>query len=364
MPIVVQPRQFDPRKTIFVGSVIVALTVWMIFRGQPAPDQLSLDGFTMGTTYSIKAINEDLSVTEFKALREDVERLLEDLNDQMSTYRDQSEISRFNRSDSIDPFEVSPSFAKVVQAALDVGERSKNAFDPALDPLINLWGFGHRRPSPGLPSEEQIQLALKKTGYANLEIVSQTWIRKKVPGLQLNLNAIAKGYAVDAISDLLRNRGLANTFVEIGGEIYVRGLGEGGRPWRVGIETPNPDLLPGESLDAVIELVDKAIATSGRYRNFILDKEGNTLSHILDPRTGHPVTHRLASVSVVATDCMFADGIATAVFVMGEEEGLDWIESMPDVEAFFIIAESDGSFRRILSSGFAILGLEKPSESN
>lgn len=312
----------------------------------------------MGTTYSIKAFNEGLSFPEIRELQKDVERLLEDLNDQMSTYRDQSEISRFNKSDSTDPFEVSPSFAKVVQAALDLGERSKSAFDPALDPLINLWGFGNRNRSSDLPSKEQIKLALEKTGYANIELVSPTWIRKKLPALQLNLNAIAKGYAVDAISHLLKSRGLINTLVEIGGELYASGLDESGQPWKIGIETPNPDLLPGESLNAVIELANKGIATSGKYRNFILDKEGNSLSHILDPRSGRPVTHRLASVSVVATDCMLADGIATAVFVMGEEEGLDWIESMAGVEALIIVAEHDGSFRQVLSSGFAILSLE------
>ena len=318
----------------------------------------------MGTTYSIKAFNNDLSASDFKALREDVESLLEDLNDQMSTYRKESEISRFNRSDSTDPFKVSPSFAEVAQVALDVGKRSDGAFDPTLDPLINLWGFGNRGRSPDLPSDEQIQLALGKTGYANLEVLAPDRIRKKLPVLQLNLNAIAKGYAVDAVSDLLRSRGLANTLVEIGGEIYASGLGEEGRPWKVGIETPNPDSLPGESLNAVIELADKAIATSGKYRNFILDEDGNTLSHILDPRSGRPVTHRLASVSVVANDCIFADGIATAAFVMGAEEGLVWIESMNDVEALFIVAEGDGGFRQIASSGFAILSLEKANESN
>ncbi len=364
MPFVLQPRRFNPRKTIFVGSVIVGLTLWMIFRGSPAPDRLHLEGFTMGTTYSIKALNNGLSVTKFKALQKDVDRLLEDLNDQMSTYRDQSEISRFNRSDSTDPLEVSPSFVKVAQAALILGERSKGAFDPTLDPLINLWGFGNRAPSSDLPSDQQIQLALEKIGYAKFEVVSPTQIQKKLPTLQVNLNAIAKGYAVDAVSDLLRSKGLSNTLVEIGGEIYVSGLGEERRPWTVGIETPRTDLLPGESLNAVIELKDKAIATSGKYRNFILDEDGKTLSHILDPRSGRPVTHRLASVSVVANDCTFADGIATAAFVMGAEEGLAWIESMTDVEALFIVGEFDGSFRQIASSGFAVLRFEEQAEAN
>lgn len=364
MPIAVQPRRFNPRKTLFAASVIVGLMIWMTLREEPAPDRLYLEGFTMGTTYSIKALNDGLSVPDFKTLREDIGRLLEDLNDQMSTYRDESEISRFNRSDSTDPFEVSPSFAKVAQAALVLGERSKGAFDPTLDPLINLWGFGNRSPSPDLPSDEQVKLALEEIGYADLEVLSPARIRKKRPALQLNLNAIAKGYAVDAVSDLLRSRGLVNTMVEIGGEVYASGLGEEGRLWTVGIETPSPDSLPGESLHAVIELNDRAVSTSGSYRNFILDEEGKTLSHILDPRNGRPVAHRLASVSVLANDCTYADGISTAAFVMGAEEGLAWIESMKDVEALFIVSELDGSFRQIASSGFSTASAGETNEAN
>ena len=190
-------------------------------------------------------------------------------------------------------------------------------------------------------------------GFRHLRAISSIQIQKDQGDLQLNLNAIAKGFAVDAVSDLLLSKGLANSFVEIGGEIYARGQGWGGRPWTVGIETPNPELLPGESLDAKIEISNWAVATSGNYRNFVKDEDGRTASHILDPRVGRPVSHHLASVSVIAESCLIADAVATALFVMGADEGLQWIESYPKAEALFLVAGSDGEFRQTASSGFA-----------
>lgn len=353
MPFVLQPRRLNVRKTIFVATVIIGLIIWMVVRDAPAPDKLSWQGFTMGTTYSIKALNSGLGIKEFMDLRDDIQTLLEDLNDQMSTYRDQSEISRFNRSQSTGPFTVSDALGKVTRAALQLSEESGGAFDPTLDPLINLWGFGNRKPSGRLPINTEIAEMQKHICFQYLKSPSPTQIQKALPGLQINLNAIAKGYTVDVVSELLFNRGLHNTFVEIGGEIYTRGLGPGEKPWSIGLEAPNPHALPGESLTTTIFLQNKAVATSGNYRNFILDEDGNTLSHILDPRTGRPVEHRLASVSVVAETCVLADGIATALFVMGDVDGLKWVESYPDVEALFISVEQDGSFVQSSSSGFA-----------
>jgi thiamine biosynthesis lipoprotein len=353
VPFAIQPRRLNVGKTVFVALVLVGLSIWMIRRDPPISERLAWEGFTMGTTYSIQAVNTDLGLREFEALRGDVDRLLEDLNDQMSTYRSESEISLFNRYRSTDSFDVSSSFGKVVETALEISEQTGGAFDPTLDPLINLWGFGDRGPAAELPTDEQISETLEIIGFQHLRAISSTQIQKDQIDLQLNLNAIAKGFGVDAVSDLLLSKGLANSFVEIGGEIYARGLGWGGRPWTVGIETPNPDSLPGESLDAKIEVSNWAVATSGSYRNFVKNEDGRTVSHILDPRVGRPVSHHLASVSVIADSCLIADAIATALFVMGPDEGLQWIESYPEAEALFIVAGSDGEFRQTASSGFA-----------
>lgn len=337
-------------KIVFV--VVVALLIVWIVNVSRKPNLIEWRGHTMGTTYSIKAVNQGLSLSELEVLREGVDELLEELNEQMSTYRPHSEISRFNRSESLDSFRVSPEFARVAKEALHVSERTGGAFDPTLDPLINLWGFGDRGRVDALPSEEAISELLPELGAEYVEVLSTTEIRKRKLGIQLNVNAIAKGYAVDAVSDLLSREGLNHSFVEIGGEVRARGYNENGWSWRVGVEMPQTEGLGGATLAAALDLHDRAMATSGNYRNFVVGDDGRVLSHILDPRNGYPVAHRLASVSVVADTCSMADGLATALFVMGPEEGLRWVEANGGIEALFIVSDGEDGFVEVASAGF------------
>jgi len=271
----------------------------------------------MGTTYAVKLYAAD-GALDSGALQSQVDELLENINDQMSTWRPDSELSRFNESQGPDWFPVSSETARVVEAAAAVSELSGGAFDVTVGPIVNLWGFGPERSDAGPPSDQTIGATLKRVGYRKIEVrASPSALRKHDPGVYVDLSAIAKGFAVDAIARLLDERQIPSYLVEIGGELRARGSKPDGSPWKVAIERP----LPGErSIQAVMALHDNAIATSGDYRNYV-EKGGKRYSHTINPRTGRPITHGLASVSIIASSAMRADALATAIMVMGPEEG-------------------------------------------
>lgn len=350
----IQPRRFHPWKTLWVLSVLIAFAAYTWIRDARAPADPHWTGETMGTIYNIRVAGARMSLKELEALQAAVAARLVDVNSRMSHYQPDSELSRFNRSDSTEPFAISEPFARVLRFAIDLHHKSGGVFDPALGSLIDLWGFGPAGRVTKAPSQEEVDRVLPSVGCKHLAMAGETSIRKDVPGLQLNLSAVAKGYGVDEAARVLAQHGIRNYFVEIGGEVVAEGLNAKGSPWRVGVEVPDPEAFPGEAIEAVFELSHAAVATSGDYRNFFVDDDGRRFSHILDPRTGRPITHHLASVSVVADDCMTADGLATTLYVMGEREGAAWLaRAYPGVEALFIVRNQDGSF-----AGMATPGLE------
>lgn len=329
------------------------ILVSFILSGGPAcrhkrpASPLALAGFTMGTTYSIKALpphNHDEYAAEVQAA---VEAELESVNRQMSVFRPDSEISVFNRHTGGEWFPVSPALAMVVEHARQVSERSAGAFDVTVAPLIDLWGFGvkGRRSTPPPPAE--IERTLAAVGYRKLEVrVHPPALRKRVPDLRCNLSAIAKGYGVDAVGRRLEALGFRDYMVEIGGEVRTRGVNASGRPWLVGIAAPDESI----GLQRIIHLQGESIATSGDYRNYF-QKDGRRFSHTIDPQTAAPVTHNLASVSVIASSCMTADALATAIAVMGPQKGMEFArrEKLP---VFIIVHEKDG-FREMSTPWFA-----------
>lgn len=242
---------------------------------------------------------------------------LRTVNDQMSTYLESSEISRFNRSESTDWFPVSQETADVVAAAQEISKETGGAFDVTVAPLVNAWSFGPGKRTQEPPTKETIADLRKKIGYEHLSVqMSPPALRKAIPELSVDLSAIAKGHGVDRLVLVLRELNVEHAFVDIGGE--VRLLGDRiDRPWGVGIQVP--DGTPNEVVTA-LPLSDAAIATSGDYRNYF-DSDGERYSHTIDPRTGYPVKHDLASVSVIAESCMLADGWATAINVLGGDAG-------------------------------------------
>ena len=277
-----------------------------------------------------------------------VDDLLEEINDQMSTYREDSELSRFNRHDSTEWFPVSSETEYTVALALSIAADSDGAFDPTVGPLVRLWGFGPGPRTSDVPSDEVVAEALSRVGYDMVETRDDPpALRKLDPGVELDLSAIAKGFGVDRVAESLREGGVADFMVEIGGEVRVSGERPDGSGWRIGVEAPASD---ERRAGWALSLTDSSLATSGDYRNYF-EVDGQRYSHTIDPRTGRPVTHRLASVTIVADDCATADAWATTLMVLGPEAGLRWAEER-EIAAWLLTHEGEG-VSEAATSGFA-----------
>lgn len=301
---------------------------------------VKLSGRTMGTTYRIKTWFQSSEVpekTDRDALQSNVDRLLAEINDQMSTYLPESELSKFNTAPVNRWYPVSSATALVTAEALKYHEQTSGALDVTVGPLVRLWGFGPQSQGDVLaggkkPDPDQINNALSLVGCQHLRVRSEPpALQKMVEGVEIDLSSLAKGYAVDRVIELLRQRGAGGAMAEIGGEIRTLGTREDGTDWRIGIENPSPEQ---RDIFRVVHLRDAALATSGDYRNFH-SFEGIQYCHIIDPRTGHPLPARRASVTVCAATCMEADALATALFLIGAEQGREWCEEH-DVAAMFL----------------------------
>ena len=245
---------------------------------------------------------------------------------------------------------VSDDFLKVLQVARKIYGLSAGAWDGTVKPLVNLWGFGNARPVEKAPSEEEIKTRLQAVGFDQIRIAASGRVGKTNRAATLDLASIAKGYGVDAVADLIRESGYGQFLVEIGGEVVAEGVRKDGKPWMVGISRPVPDDSPG-SVYRAIGLSGGALATSGDYRLFF-ELDGARYSHIIDPRTGYPVRNKVVSASVVAPDCALADGLATALVVMGPEDGLALVNRLKNVECLIITRSPDGQLSDHASAGF------------
>ena len=276
----------------------------------------------MGTTYMFKVAGaEEL---DDETLRFSIDAELRRVNDQMSTYLKSSEISQFNQSQSTDWIDVSPEFAEVVALAQEIADQSGGAFDITVGPLVNAWSFGPGERKRAVPEKQLLEELMQSVGYQNLEVrTDPPALKKSIASLQIDLSSIAKGHGVDRVVDKLAELGAENVFVEVGGEVRTGGKKPDGE-WRVGIQLP--DARQDQVMIAHTLLPDDpagtSMATSGDYRNmFVID--GKRYSHTIDPRTGVPVEHDLASVTVIAKTCAEADGWATALNVLGREPGTE-----------------------------------------
>jgi len=295
------------------------------------------EGQTMGTTFNIKVsdIPENL---DNENLKKAIKALLKKINLSMSTYINDSEISLLNQSKSTQWQEVTPEFYKVLKAALSISELSNGAFDITVGPIVNLWGFGIDSKPFSQPDETKIQVLLNQMGYKHFKLAEYSLeIKKLIPNLYMDLSAIAKGYAVDQVSLLLEEQGIANYLVEIGGEIKLKGQNLDKKLWRIAIEKP---VITDRAIHKVLNISNAAMATSGDYRNYY-EENGVRYSHTIDPRTGYPITHNLASVTVVSDSAMIADGLATAIMVLGSEKGYE-MAKLNKIAALLIIKTVEG----------------------
>lgn len=310
------------------------------------------EGRTMGSPYTVQIAGTNLTSGQVEALKAEVEARLVEVNRQMSHYQPDSELSQFNRAPTGTPFKVSPLFARVARFALELSRESDGALDCTLSPVINLWGFGEKTDVQAVPDKTKLDEALKQTGWRHLRVTDHDELIKDLPGLEINLSAVAKGCGSDEMGRVLAGHGLTNFYVSIAGEVLTRGRSPRGTAWQVGISAPVDHWREDDPFVGVASLSDQALSSSGDYQKFFRDAQGRRLSHIFDPRTGWPIQHDLAGVSVVAPDSMTADALSTTLFVLGPKAGLAFIEARTNAAALFIVREPDGTFRCVPSSRF------------
>ena len=313
------------------------------------PDQKSLvtiRGTTMGTTYNVSIKHHD-SERLRQTVNEEIKAILDTVNLEMSNWDKFSSISKFNNLKKTVPIPITGSLAKILSEANEVHDQSEGAFDVTLMPLTDIWGFGKKNLKK-VPSEQEIETALKSVGQKNLLVLDQKrlTLRKKIDNASVDLSGIAKGFAIDKISDSLKARGISDFLVEIGGDLYASGEKGPKSPWVIGIEKPDQRL--GE-VNIIIRITNKAVATSGDYRNFF-EKDSRRYSHIINPKTGQPISHQTASVTVVADNAMNADAWATAMMVLGAKKGLVIAEK--NKLAVFFISRKGAIFETASSTHF------------
>ena len=303
----------------------------------------------MGTSYHVKVITGRFYNSE--KLKKLIAKRLEIINNSMSTYIIDSEISRFGRFKSTDKkFYISNDFLSVMKTAKKIYTLTGGAWDGTIRPLVHIWGFDSLQIQNTIPEKNKIDKLLLLVGFESIIISDDRYLKKKNAAVTLDLASIAKGYAIDQIVKIIRKNKLYNFIVEAGGEVYASGFRIDGKPWKVGINRPDKN-APLNEVYKTVPLTNKSLGTSGDYRNYF-EINGKHFSHVLDPRTGYPVNNGVVSVSVIAEQCIFADGFATALMVLGHKKGLQLVNSLPSVECLFIVKGKDKTFTNYYSNGF------------
>jgi FAD:protein FMN transferase len=299
------------------------------------PEQLVFSGLTMGTTYQVKIVPNNLVVSN--NLADQIDQRLQNLNATFTTYQKASELMTFNQSAIKKPQAVSQDMLEVMTIAKQVYQLTNGAFDPTVGPLVNLWGFGPDYTDQVIPAPEEIAQHLLSVGLNHLLLDKQAGTATRRSDIHLDLSAIAKGYAVDEVAELLASHGIENYLVEVGGELRLNGLKANGERWRIAIEKPS---MEQGGVQEALALEDVAVATSGDYRNYF-EKQGKRYSHTIDPRTGYPIDHNLVSVTVLAQTAARADALATAMMVLGTEDALIHAEQH-GLAVYLLIKQAEG----------------------
>ena len=320
--------------------ILVVFIVWMVREKTGKLEKVQFSGETMGTYYNITYLHPEGS-----NYKDGIDSLLIEWNNSLSTYIPQSEISKFNRSNSF-TF-VSPYFYPALARSKEIFEATGGAFDPTVMPLVNAWGFGPEENE--MPDSTKIE-ELKMLVDFNKIVFDSHEVKKMTPGMSLDFSAIAKGYGVDVLGEFLSQKGIKNYLIDIGGEILCKGINDRGTLWTTGIEDPDNNMFD-RKLKAIIELSGKGIATSGNYRNFY-EKDGKKYAHTISPFTGYPVEHSLLSATVIADDCMTADAYATAFMVIGVEAAKPIIKDHPELDVYFIFSDNNGKIQTFMTDGF------------
>ncbi len=319
----------------------------------------------LGTIYILKKENTDIPYQQTQGLifgtvytmtyqhdedlKAGIEEELKRFDASLSPFNDSSVISRVNRNEDI---VADTLFGNVFNRSIQISEETGGAFDITIAPLANAWGFGFKKGA--WPDQHIVDSLLELTGYGKIALQDGKVI-KKDPRIMISCSAIAKGYAVDVLAQFLQRKGIKNYMVDIGGELTLKGVNPRNEQWRIGINKPVDDSLSvNRELQLVLQLSDRALATSGNYRNYYY-KEGKKYAHTIDPRTGYPVQHTLLSATVVAQDCMTADALATAFMVMGQTEAEAYTKAHPEIGACFIYTDENGTLKTYMTENLAQL---------
>jgi thiamine biosynthesis lipoprotein len=315
---------------------ILLLYVSVISCKKNIPVYSSFNGLAQGSTYSM--VYENRKNTDPEEMRQKVEKILTDFDMSLSLYKDSSILSRINRNEDVVP---DTFFTEVFKKSVLVSQLTDGAFDVTVGPLVKAWGFGPNAHKDFTPAKRDSLLRL--VGISKVKIENGRLI-KSDPHISLDFNAIAQGFSVDIICRFFDSLGIKNYLVEIGGEVRAKGK-KAGNLWRIGIDKPEDyNMTPGQTLQAIIKISDKAIATSGNYRKFYVE-DGVKYSHHIDPRTGYTTKNTLLSISIIANECAMADGIATGCLVMGKEKAIEFLEQHPEFEAFMVYSDESGNFK-------------------
>ena len=322
-------------KNLILITIVLTLLTGCFPSKNLDKNEVLLQGRTMGTTYNIKIIVENNSI-DTAELHKKIDVALVGLNQEMSTYIENSELSRFNQLRTSKPVIISNGLTRVVKEAIRLGELSKGKLDVTVGPLVNLWGFGPEYRVDKIPSDKLLNETMSKIGIKHI-MLKGNQLSKNIDELYIDLSTIAKGYGVDLVAELLESNNIQNYLVEIGGEMRVKGFKHTGELWHVAIEKP---VTNERAVQQIIVPKNNAVATSGDYRNYF-ESDGRRYSHIIDPETGKPIDHKLVSVTIIHPSSMTADGLSTAMMVMGEEQALNFAEEN-DIAAYFISKSANG----------------------
>ena len=316
--------------------ILIILSSLVLFSCRDKDPFIRIKGSTQGTSFSI-ICERKRSVSENKVNR-GISDILTRIDNSLSVYNSSSVISRMNRNEDVvaDRY-----FTEVFELAQEVSELTGGAFDITVGPLVRAWGFGPEARAKF--DTTKLDSLMQLVGYRKVRLENGKLVKEN-PGIILDVNAIAQGYTVDVISRYFDSLGVKNYLIEVGGEVRVKGT-KGGKLWRIGIDRPyENNLLPGADLQAVIELKDRSLATSGNYRKFY-EENGVKYSHTIDPHTGYPARSRLLSSTILSSECAVADAVATATMVIGLEKTIEFLENHPEFEAFLIYSDTSGYFR-------------------
>lgn len=309
--------------------------------------QIDIDGKTMGTFYSVK-VSGDVAIGK-QELQRQIDTVLERANDDISTYRADSVLSRFNRNVSLEPQPIPRGMADIVLMAQRIGRDTGGAMDITVGPLVNLWGFGPDKHPVKVPEQAQIDAAKQRTGLQYLKLISDNrgeWLQKDLPGMYVDLSTLGEGYGADELVRLMNRHGITNYLVSVGGAVSSRGVNGQGKPWRVAIQKPTDR---ENAVQALVDLHGYGISTAGSYRNYF-EQNGQRYSHVIDPTTGKPINHRLVSATVIAPTALEADGWDTGLMVLGPEKALQLAEEKG--LAVYLISKTDDGFSAVMTPQF------------